>query len=123
MLTPPKPLDEFNEIWCVSYSHEWGVQRQLFLAPPPGALGRGQKVKYHIISITKSILKFFIPNFVYVLTNEDTKRFRRDFTSVTWVLPQGSDFGALGVPRRSFFSKHDHVAYQIDGDASRTECK
>ena len=25
-----------------------------FLAPPPGALGRGQKVKYHLISITKS---------------------------------------------------------------------
>ena len=39
----------------------------LFLAPPPGALGRGQKVKYHLISITKSISKIFIPNFVCVL--------------------------------------------------------
>ena len=36
-----------NQIWCVSYSHEWGVQRHIFLAPPPGALERGQKVKYH----------------------------------------------------------------------------
>ena len=26
-----------------------------FFAPPPGALGRGQKVKYHLVSITKSI--------------------------------------------------------------------
>ena len=25
------------------------------LAPPPGALGRGQKVKYHLYLITKSI--------------------------------------------------------------------
>ena len=33
-------------------------------------------------------------------------------------MPQGSDFGALGVPRGSnnFFFKHGHVAYQIDGD-------
>ena len=43
---------------------------KLFFAPPRGALGRGQKVKYHLISITKSISKIFIPNFVCVLTNE-----------------------------------------------------
>ena len=45
---------KFNQIWCVSYSHEWGVQRQTFLAPPPGAL-----VKYHLISITESFFKDF----------------------------------------------------------------
>ena len=32
---------------------------KFFLAPPTGALGRGQKVKYHLISITKSISKIF----------------------------------------------------------------
>ena len=31
-----------------------------FFAPPPGSLRRGQKVKYHLISITKSISKIFI---------------------------------------------------------------
>ena len=33
-------------------------------------------------------------------------------------MPQGLDFGALGVPRGSnnFFFKHGHVAYQIDRD-------
>ena len=62
---------KFNQIWCVSYSHEWGAQRKFFfLALPPGALGRGQKVKYHLISITKSISKIFFPNFVSVLRNE-----------------------------------------------------
>ena len=45
------------------------------LAPPPGALGRGQKVKYHLISITK----IFIQNFVCVLTNERYKTYQTDF--------------------------------------------
>ena len=49
------------------------------LAPPPGALGRGQKVKYHLISITKSISKIFIPNFVCVLTNKRYKIYQTGF--------------------------------------------
>ena len=47
---------------------------------------------------------------------KDTKHIRRNFYSVAWVMPQGWDFGALGVPRGSFFLKHGDVAYQIDGD-------
>ena len=49
------------------------------LAPPPGALGRGQKVKYHLISITKSISKIFTPNFICVLTNERYKTYQTGF--------------------------------------------
>ena len=48
---------------------------------------------------------------------KDTKHIRRDFYSVTLVMPQGWDFGAHGVPKgvkKNF--KHGHVAYQIDGD-------
>ena len=48
---------------------------------------------------------------------KDTKHIRWDFNSVAWVMPQGSDLGALGVPRgvkKNF--KHGHVAYQIDSD-------
>ena len=70
---------KFNQIWCVGYSHEWGVQRQFFFAPPPGALGRSQKVKYHLISITKSISKIFIPNCLCVLTNERYKTYKAVF--------------------------------------------
>ena len=48
---------------------------------------------------------------------KDTKYIKRDFHSVAWVMPQGLDLGALGVPREAkFFFKHGHVAYQIDGD-------
>ena len=66
-----------------------------FLAPPPGALGRGQKVKYHLISVTKSISKIFIPNFVYVLTNERYKTYQMGFLFCR----MGHAPGALGLPR------------------------
>ena len=37
-------------------------------------------------------------------------------------MPQGWDFGALGVPRgvKQFFS-NSHVAYQIDGDEKQNK--
>ena len=49
---------------------------------------------------------------------KDTKHIRRDFHSAAWVMPQGSDLGALGVPRGSkiFFFKHGYVSYQMDDD-------
>ena len=49
---------------------------------------------------------------------KDTKQIRWEIYSATWVMPQGWDFRALGVPRESniSFFKHGHVAYQIDGD-------
>ena len=71
---------KFNQIWCVSYSHELDAQWQKNLAPPPGALGRGQNDKYHLISFTKSISKIFIPNFVCVLTNVRYKTYQAGFS-------------------------------------------
>ena len=49
---------------------------------------------------------------------KDTKHIRRDFYLVAWVMPQGWDFGTMGVPRGSntFFFKHGHVEYQMDRD-------
>ena len=68
------------------------------LTLPPGALGRGQKVKYHLISITKSISKIFIPNFVYVLTNERYNAYQR-FFFILWPgsCPRGGTLGYLGA--------------------------
>ena len=65
-----------------------------------------------------SISKFFLYQTLCVFSQmKDTKHPRQEFYSVSWAMPQRWDFGALGVPRRSiFFSKHGHVAYQIDGD-------
>ena len=92
---------------------------KLFLGPAPlGPSGGGQKVKYHLISITKSISKIFFYQTLCVFSQmKDTKHIRRDFHSVPWVMPQGWDFGALGVPRGSKKNfKHGHVVHLIYGD-------
>ena len=47
---------------------------------------------------------------------KDTNHIRRDFSSVAWVMLQGSDLGALGVPRGVKKIEHGHVSYQIVGD-------
>ena len=57
-----------------------GRATAIFFAPPPGALRRGQKVKYHLISIAKSISKIFIPNFVCVLTNGRYETYQTGFS-------------------------------------------
>ena len=44
---------------------------------------------------------------------KDTKHMRWDFYFVDWVMPQGWNFGALGV---NFFFKRGHEAYQTDAD-------
>ena len=91
---------------------------KLFLASPPGALGRGQKVKYDLISITKSISKIFIPNCVCVLTNEIYKTYQTGFSFCPLDHAPGvglwGDGGAQGVQK--IFFTHGHVIYQIDGD-------
>ena len=60
----------FNQTRCASYSHEWGVQQPKKIAPSPGALGRGQKVKYHLILIAKSISKIFLPKLCIAISRQ-----------------------------------------------------
>ena len=86
---------KFNKIWCVSYSHEWGLQQQSFFWLR--ALGRGQRVKYHLISI----LKIFIPNFVCVLTNERYKTYQAGFLFCSLGHAPGVGLKGAGVPRGS----------------------
>ena len=85
-----------NQIWCVSCSHEWGTQRYFFPRPlgPWGEDKRSNITQYHLSSITKSISKFFKPNFVCLLRNESYKT-GREFYLASWVMPQGWD---LEVP-------------------------
>ena len=94
-----------------------GARNVNFLAPPPGALGRGQKVKYHLISITKSISKIFIPYFVCVLTNERYKTYQTGFLfcRLGHHAPGVGLWGTGGAQGVKFFFKHGQVAYQIDG--------
>ena len=65
MLSPPKPLDKIQpNLKCEFLLCMGCAKAKKILTPPPGALEMGQKVKYHLISITKLISKIFIPNFV-----------------------------------------------------------
>ena len=53
------------------------------LALPPGARGGVQRSNIIKISITKSISKIFIPNFLFVLEMKDIKHIEQDFCG-TW---------------------------------------
>ena len=99
-----------------------------FLAPPPGALGRGQKVKYHLTLITKSTSKIFIPNFACVPTNERYKTHQTGFSLCSLGHAPGVGLWGAGgaqVVKKKVVFKHGHVAYQIneDDEQNRTQVK
>ena len=97
----PKELDQIQpHLVCELLTCLERATANKFVPRPLGPLG-GVKRKYHLISITRSISNIFIPNFVCVFKNKDTRHIRRDFYSVAWVMPQEWDFWVLGVPRWS----------------------
>ena len=53
---------KFNQIWCVSYLHEWHMQRHKFLGPRllGGALGRGQRSNIIKSQLQSQFQRFFI---------------------------------------------------------------
>ena len=66
--------------------------------------GQGSKGQISFNFNCKVNFKDFLNQIVSLFSQmKDTKHIRRDFNSVAWVMPQGSDFEALGVPRGSFF--------------------
>ena len=76
-----------------------------FLVPTPRALGRGQKVKYHLIWITKSISKIFKPNIVYLLTNERYITYHTGFSFGHLGHAQGWDLRVSWGVGGQFFSE------------------
>ena len=95
-----------NQIWCVSCSHEWGVQRHFF-SPLPGEGPKGQ--------ISLNIIKFqllgrfqrFLNQTLCVLSQmKDIKHIRQDFYLAAWVMSQGWDLGVqwgVGGSKKFFF--------------------
>ena len=71
------------------------------------------QISLNYVTITKSISKIFIPNFVFVLTNKRYKNYiEKDFCSDAWVNFPGVILVVVWVPR-------GHVAYQIYWDDER----
>ena len=77
-------------------------------------LGLGQKVKYHEISVTMSISKIFIPNFVCFLTNKRYKTYQTRFSFCQLGHAPGIGLRGTGDAqgvKKIFLFKHHHVAY------------
>ena len=93
-----------------------------FWGPSPGDLGKGQKVKYHLISITKSISKIFYTKLCVRSHKYKIKNIiDRIFILSPGSCPRGWTLGRLGYRGGQSFFQHCHVAYQIDGDDGQTE--
>ena len=73
-----------------------------FFGPAPWGPGEGSKGQLSFNFNYKVNFKDFLYQTLVVFSQmKDTKHIRLDLHSVPWVMPQGWDFGALGVPRRS----------------------
>ena len=79
----PNHWTKSNRIWCVSCSHEWGVQRHIFWPRPLGPWGgpKGQ-ISLNIIKfqLQSQFQRFFKTNFVCLLTNERYKTYQTGFS-------------------------------------------
>ena len=97
---------QFNQIWCVSFLHQWHMQRHNFFGPHP--LGPWKGAKRSNIEKSQSQSQFQSQTLCVFSQMKDIKHIRRYFHSVAWVIPQGSD---LGVPwgvvgqKKIFFRK------------------
>ena len=71
----------------------------IFWSPPPGALGRGQKVKYIKSQLQSQFQRFFKLNFVCLLKNERYKTYMTgySFGLLGHACPRVWDLGVLGV--------------------------
>ena len=87
---------KFNQIWFVSYSHEWGPQHKKKFGPAPWDPGEGSKGQISFNFNYK--VKIFIPNFVCVLTNERYKTYQTGFFILSpGSCPRGGTWGYLGA--------------------------
>ena len=91
----------------------------LFFGPAPWGPGEGSNGQISFNFNYKVNFKDFLFQTLCVFSQmKDTKHIRQDFYSVACVMAQGWNLGHWGCPGAQivFFFKHDHVAYQIDGD-------
>ena len=101
-----------NQIWCVSCSHEWGVQRHIFFCPAPWGPGEGPKgqISLNIIKfqLQSQFQRFFNQTLCVFSHMKDIKHIRRDFHLVAWVMPQGLDLRGTvgGLGGQNFFFRN-----------------
>ena len=97
-----------NQIWCVSCSHEWGMQRHIFFWPRP--LGRGKRsniIKFQLLSQFQRFLK---QTLLVFSQKKDIKHIRRDFHLAVWVWGVPGGWGGVGVGgQTNFFPQFNQI--------------
>ena len=110
-----KFFPKFNQIWCVSYLHQWHMQRHNFFRPHPLGPWGGAKRSNIIKSQPLSQFQRFLNQTLGVFSQmKDIKHIRRDFHSIAWVMPQGWDLGVpWGVGGSKFFSLQNSTRFGV----------
>ena len=99
-------FSKFNQIWCVSYLHEWHMHRRHFLGPHPLGPWGGAKSSNIIKSELQSQFQRFKPNFVYLLTNDIYITYQTGYSFGHLGQAQGRDLGVpwgVGGKKKFFF--------------------
>ena len=86
---------KFNQIWCMSFLHEWHTHRRHFFGPRALGPWGGAKRSNIIKSELQSQFQRFLNQTLYIFSQmKDIKHIRRDF-HLAWGHARGWD---LGVP-------------------------
>ena len=117
-LSPPKPLDDIqSNLVCELLTWKGCATAHFFCPPPPPPWGPGEGPKGQILL---NIIKFLLQSQFQRFLNQtlcvfsqmkDIKHIGRDFHSLAWVMPKGSD---LGVPCGVEWSKKKNSEIQPD---------
>ena len=127
MLSPHKPLDEISNLVWELLTWMGRATANICWPIPLGPWGR---VKYHFISINiisfklQSQFQRFLYKTLCVFSKmKDSKHIRRDFYSVTWVMPRCGTLGRWGCPEGHFLLNMVMWHIKLMGMTSKTGCK
>ena len=103
-------FSKFNQIWCVSYLHEWHMHRHHFWGPRPlGPWGGAKRSNIIKSALQSQFQKVFKPNFVYLLTNDRYITYQTGFSFDRLGHAQGWDGGTVGGWGSIFFLKFNQI--------------
>ena len=116
---------KFNQIWCVSYSHEWGAERKNDFGPAPWGLGEGSKGQISFnFNYNVNFKDFYSKLCVFSHKWKIQNISDGIFILSPGLCPRGGTLGHWVCPGGQFFSSN-MVMWHIKstGMTSRTECK
>ena len=108
----PNHWTKSNQIWCVSCSPEWGVQRPHFFGPAHwGGTKRSNIIKFQFLNQ----FHIFLNQTLFVFSQmKDIKHIRLDFHSVSWVMPPGWDLrGYSGLGGSNVFFSRNSTKFGV----------